>query len=230
MDSSHIIALFLSLGIFGMAAIALIEKFAPVVPSYVLLMLLGMTVPNWTALLMATLATAAGSLTGAIAWYGIGRALGAQRVESVVGRFGKYAFFNLRNYERIANAYRRNHFWVTLIGQGVPIARIYLALPAGVFKLQLVPFAAAAGLGILLWNTPFLTLGYLLRDGGHDPVDLGFWVSGALFATEMAIGLGLRMYGNIFQRSKDQNRSSAVSAQMPELADASPSRPSDAAS
>ena len=196
MDPSHFIESFLNLGLFGMVVIALVEKFAPIVPSYVMLMLLGMTVSGSTTLVMAILATAAGSLTGSIAWYGIGRALGAQRVERGVARFGKYVFFSLRTYERLADAYRRNHFQATLIGQTVPVARIYLALPAGVFRLRPTSFVVAAAFGTLLWNTPFLTLGYFLRGGGHDPVNVGSWVSVALVGTEIAIVLGIRLCNN----------------------------------
>lgn len=201
MDASHFIELFLNLGLFGMVVIALAEKFAPIFPSYVMLMLLGMTVSDRTTLVMTILATVVGSLAGSIAWYGIGRALGARRAECFVAHFGKYVFFSLRTYKRLADAYRRNHFLVTLVGQTVPVARIYLALPAGVFRLRPIAFVFAASFGILLWNTPFLTLGYVLRGGGFDPVNGGFWVSVGLIGIEMAIVLGIRLCSNLAPQS-----------------------------
>ncbi|MBS1167488.1 MAG: putative alkaline phosphatase protein [Proteobacteria bacterium] len=201
MDAAHLVAMVLSFGLPGLLFIALAEKFTPIIPSYVLLMLLGMTLPNSGMLALAILATAVGSLTGSVIWYGAGRLFGAARVERIVARFGKYVFFNGRHYQHLANAYRRNHFWVTLFGQTIPVARIYLALPAGVFAIQPIVFVGAAALGILLWNAPFLTLGYLLRGSGHDPVHVGFWVSAALVATEMTILVGYRLRGRIVRRS-----------------------------
>ncbi|TXM73025.1 DedA family protein [Methylobacterium sp. WL69] len=193
MASQDLVALFLGLGLPGLFGIAFAEKFVPVVPSYVMLMLLGMTVPDATALLLALLATAAGSLCASLVWYGIGRGLGERRVATAVVRFGKYVFFSPRAYAGLAAAYRRNHFWVTLIGQTVPVARIYLALPAGVLGLRPAPFARAAAIGIAVWNAPFLALGYALRETGHTPVDVGFWVSLALVATEVAVVVGIRL-------------------------------------
>jgi alkaline phosphatase len=55
-------------------------------------------------------------------------------------------------------------------------------------------FVAAAAIGIVIWNTPFLTLGYALRGSGHDPVSVGFWVAAVMIAVEAAIILGLRLY------------------------------------
>ena len=55
--------------------------------------------------------------------------------------------------------------------------RIYLALPAGVLRLEPRAFVAATAIGTVIWNMPFLTLGYALRGSGRDPVGIGFWVA-----------------------------------------------------
>jgi len=212
MEAAHLVAMVLSFGLPGLLFIALAEKFTPIIPSYVLLMLLGMTVSSCADLALAILATAVGSLTGSVIWYGVGRLFGAPRVERIVTRFGKYVFFNGQHYLRLANAYRRNHFWVTLFGQTIPVARIYLALPAGVFAIQPIVFVGAAAIGILLWNAPFLTLGYLLRGSGHDPVTVGFWVSAALVGTEMTILLGYRLRGRIIRRPERPDRATPCPA------------------
>ncbi len=200
MDFSHIGDVFLNAGLFGVMFIALSEKFTPIFPSYVMFMLLGMAVSDGLTLVMTILATATGSLAGSIIWYGVGRALGGPRVEDAVARFGKYVFFSTQTYQRLANAYRRNHFWVTLIGQTIPVVRIYLALPAGVFCIQPLTFTVAAGIGVLLWNGPFLTLGYLLRTSSQDPFHVGLWVPVALLCMEMAVALGCRLYRTIAWR------------------------------
>ncbi|WP_013503401.1 DedA family protein [Rhodopseudomonas palustris] len=194
MDTSNTITVFLSFGLLGVGCLAIAEKFIPLFPSYVLLMLLGLTIADYTTLAMTIMATSIGSLLGAIGWYGIGRSFGSQRIERLVTRYGKYVSLRLSLYHRLTDAYRGNHFWVTVIGQTLPVVRIYLALPAGVLRLEPRAFIAAAAIGTILWNTPFLTLGYALRGSGYDPVSIGFWVVMAVITIEATIILGLRLY------------------------------------
>uniref|UniRef100_Q07L01 Putative alkaline phosphatase protein n=1 Tax=Rhodopseudomonas palustris (strain BisA53) TaxID=316055 RepID=Q07L01_RHOP5 len=194
MDPSNTITIFLSFGLLGVGCLAVAEKFIPLFPSYVLLMLLGLTITDSTTLAMTIMATSIGSLVGAIGWYGMGRTFGSQRIEGLVTRYGKYVSLRLSLYRQLTEAYRGNHFWVTVIGQTLPVVRIYLALPAGVLRLEPRAFVAATAIGIVIWNTPFLTLGYALRGSSHDPVGVGFWVAAVMIATEAAIILGLRLY------------------------------------
>ncbi|OKO80939.1 alkaline phosphatase [Bradyrhizobium sp. NAS80.1] len=194
METSSAIVTFLNFGLVGIGCLAVVEKFVPLFPSYVLLMLLGLTVSDGAMLAVTIMATTVGSVVGAIGWYGIGRALGSQRIEGLVTRYGKYVFLRPTLYARLANAYRGNHFWVTLIGQTLPTVRIYLALPAGVLGLEPRAFVAATTIGTVIWNMPFLSLGYALRGSSHDPVSIGFWVAAVLIAVEVTIILGFRFY------------------------------------
>jgi alkaline phosphatase len=194
METSSTIVTLLSFGLVGIGCLAVVEKFVPLFPSYVLLMFLGMTVSDSATLAMTILVTTVGSVIGAVGWYGLGRALGSERIESLVARYGKFVLLRPSLYERLTGAYRSNHFWVTLVGQTLPTVRIYLALPAGVLRLEPRAFLAATSLGTLIWNMPFLSLGYALRGSDRDPVSIGFWVAIALIAAEFAILLGLRFF------------------------------------
>ncbi|UGV28682.1 DedA family protein [Rhodopseudomonas boonkerdii] len=194
MDTSSTIAMFLHFGLAGIVCLAVAEKFIPLFPSYVLLMLLGLTLPDGATLAMTIVATSIGSVVGAIGWYVLGRALGSQRIERLVRTYGKYVLLRFSFYEQLTDAYRGNHFWVTLIGQTLPTVRIYLALPAGVLRLEPRVFVAATAIGTVIWNMPFLSLGYALRGSNQNPVSIGFWVVALLIATEIAIILGLRVY------------------------------------
>jgi len=65
-------------GIAGIAALGLLERFVPVVPSYVLFVVIGLVAVDHAAALPAVaLAASVGSLGGAAAWYAIGRLFGA---------------------------------------------------------------------------------------------------------------------------------------------------------
>lgn len=201
MDTSTTIATLMSFGLFGVGLLALAEKFIPVFPSYVMLMILGMTAADGATLVGMIIATSVGSIVGAVGWYGLGRVLGGARIEAFVVRFGKYVLLKPSLYQRLAGAYRSNHFWVTLFGQTLPTVRIYLALPAGVLGLELKAFLAATSLGTLVWNMPFLSLGYALRSNGHDAVQVGFWVAAGLIASEVAILVALRYRQRLVARA-----------------------------
>jgi alkaline phosphatase len=154
----------------GVAVVGLVEKFIPVMPSYVMLVLFGMTLAgSSTELSLIITFSVVGSVAGGLLWYSFGRLIGAQRCERFVARFGRFFLLRLDLYERLMDAYQRNHFWVTTIGQVVPTARIYLALPAGVIGLPAGSFLVASLIGTFAWNAPLISLGYLLQSSGWSP-------------------------------------------------------------
>ena len=177
----------LSLGLIGVFLVTALEKFIPVIPSYVMLLALGMSAPDLPRLTMMLGMTVVGSLCGSAGWFAIGRTLGEQRIERLVARFGRYVLFPLPTYHRLAASYRRNRFGVTAFGQTIPVARVYLGLPAGVLKLPAMSFLAAATLGILVWNLPFLLLGFALKGTSHSLFYVGLRASIALVAAEFLI-------------------------------------------
>lgn len=187
MEMSPVITMVLSFGLVGVAGLAVLEKFIPVVPSYVLLMFLGMTAGSASGLAALVAATAFGSMIGSLAWYGLGRALGSRRVEALVTRYGRFILLPPSLYQRLAATYRRNQFWATVVGHTIPTVRVYLGLPAGVFGLDPRGFALASLIGSLIWNAPFLGLGFLVQGSGRDPISLGLVVAAALIGAEFAI-------------------------------------------
>ncbi|MBA8881807.1 DedA family protein [Phyllobacterium myrsinacearum] len=194
MDTFNWFSPLLGYGFCGVVCLAVLEKFVPLFPSYLLLMLLGMTILDIHGLAFTILATTIGSVIGAMCWYCIGKFLGADRVAGMVERYGRYLFVNPQFYARITNAYRRNHFWVTFTGQLIPAVRIYLALPAGILRLHYPTFTAATFVGSLLWNAPFLCLGYGIGASHYDPVTVGFWAAVSLVGAEGLIATSLTIY------------------------------------
>ena len=184
----------LSMGVVGAGWLAMGEKLLPIVPSYALLVFIGMTiVPDPGSLILMIMATAAGSTAGSLCWFAAGRAIGPARIAAVVGRFGRYVFLSHSLYRQMANAYRRNDLCVTALGQVIPTVRIYLPLPAGALGLDRWNFILATALGSVAWNTPLLTLGYLLRDTGGDPLYVGLLALCGLILTELVVLVALRV-------------------------------------
>jgi membrane protein DedA with SNARE-associated domain len=194
LDLPACIALLAELGPIGIAGIALAEKLVPVVPSHVVFVLLGITAASGRSDLAVTVAAAAaGSTLGALGWYCVGLALGPERVESLVERFGQYVLLKPALYSRMTGAYRRNHFWVAMAGQAIPAVRIYLSIPAGVLQLAVVTFLAATLIGSLVWTGPLLTLGYFLRERDVDAASAGVLVVTALVGIELLVLIAWRL-------------------------------------
>lgn len=192
MDSPLYVSL-LDLGLLGIVALAFAEKLIPVLPSYLMLVFLGATyVQSVPELVGLVLATVCGSTLGALFWYGIGRLAGKERTNALVARFGRYIFLPAVRYRAMANAYETNQFWITLVAQTIPTIRIFLAMPAGVLRLKLTGFLPATILGICIWNTPLVVLGFMLRQSEFDPLQMGIIVVGAILLGELAVGLIFR--------------------------------------
>lgn len=169
MDAHAFVSAMVAAGPIGIVGIAIAEKIFPVVPSYLVFVLLGMAVALGHGDLATTVAAVAiGSTIGSLCWYGLGFALGAKRSELFVTRFGRYVFLKPDFYPRMAEAYRRNRFWVTVVGQTIPAVRVYLSIPAGVINLAIVHFTAAIFIGSLVWSGPLLIAGYILQGRGSD--------------------------------------------------------------
>jgi membrane protein DedA with SNARE-associated domain len=189
MDIPDFIAVLAESGPLGIGAVALAEKFFPMVPSYVVFVLLGMMAASGESKLVVTVAaTATGSTIGALAWYGLGLALGARRIEALIERFGRFIFLKPALYHRMAGAYRRNHFWVTVVGQTIPAVRVYLSIPAGVLNLAIVNFLGATLIGSIIWSGPLL-----LRERSADAAFSGLLVVTALVGFEFLVLLAWQL-------------------------------------
>ncbi|OJU17857.1 MULTISPECIES: DedA family protein [unclassified Sphingomonas] len=192
---STVIALFATMGPLGLASCALIEKLIPIVPSSGLLIMLGrFAVADAAALPGAVVATTVGSTLGSLAWYGLGRWVGAERGARLL-TFGSLRSLGHERRERLHRAYLRRRFWITFLSQTMPVVRVYIAVPAGALAVPLTGFVVATFAGAVVWNTVFLATGVILRNnpvaGGHG--DIVTTIVVALLAAEAIIAGGIRL-------------------------------------
>lgn len=171
---------------------ALVEKFVPVLPSYVLFPAVGMGATGAADLMLRCLVAATGSIGGAIGWYLLGAVIGPQRIRQVVLRYGRWVLLTPHLYERIAGSYQRRPFGLTFAGQLIPTVRIYQALPAGVLRLPLLPFLLATAIGALCWIMPLAVAGHILRAHGWSAAEAGLALLATLLAVEGATLLIVR--------------------------------------
>ncbi len=130
-------------------------------------------------LLGVILVGTAGELIGAyLAWF-IGRTAG----RAIVDRYGKYLLLTHHDLDRAEAWYARHERWGVLGGRLLPVIRNFVALPAGVAAVPLVPFGLLTAIGSLIWDGAMAGIGYGVGSHWHRIVhafsDAGY-VLGAL--------------------------------------------------
>jgi membrane protein DedA with SNARE-associated domain len=86
---------------------------------------------------LAALAGGIGSVVGATAnYFIIGRWIG----KPFLHKYGKYILITKEKYERSEKLFLRNQNLYTFIGRLIPVVRHLISIPAGIFRMPLVPF------------------------------------------------------------------------------------------
>ncbi len=203
MDATAFVSAMAGIGLPGILILTLLEKLIPVMPSYVLLVGIGMAHaldPRMLPLVIA--ASTVGSTLGSLLWYGIGRAFGETRTGMLVQRWGHWLFLSPSLYRQLTAAFERHQFRIALFGQTIPTVRIYLALPAGVMALPIATFGVATFIGTILWNAPLITIGWWVRDMGYDRISVGLVVVAVIVVIEALVLVAARLrYLQLHRRS-----------------------------
>ncbi|MBW8485582.1 DedA family protein [Actinomadura sp. PM05-2] len=142
-------------------AIAL-ENLFPPLPSELILPLAGFTAAQGRMSLAAALAcTTLGSVLGALALYGIGAAVGRDRVRRWADRL---PLVKVADLDRTEAWFARHGGKAVFLGRMVPIFRSLVSVPAGVERMAMGRFLLYTAAGSLIWNTAFVVAGYVLGD------------------------------------------------------------------
>ncbi|RKN29167.1 DedA family protein [Micromonospora musae] len=145
-------------------AVAL-ENLFPPIPSEVILPLAGFVAGQGRmSVVGAIFWTTLGSLLGALALYGIGAALGRDRIRAIAA---KLPLVKLSDVDRTEAWFIRHGVKAVFFGRMIPIFRSLISIPAGVERMPITIFALYTTLGSLIWNSTFVLAGYLLGDNWH---------------------------------------------------------------
>ncbi|MEU8372799.1 DedA family protein [Micromonospora sp. NPDC048894] len=145
-------------------AVAL-ENLFPPIPSEVILPLAGFAAAQGRiSLVSAILWTTLGSVVGAWVLYGIGAALGRDRMRAVAARL---PLVKLSDVDRTEAWFLKHGVKAVFFGRMIPIFRSLISIPAGVERMPILTFLLYTTLGSLIWNTTFVMAGFLLGDNWH---------------------------------------------------------------
>ena len=148
-------------GYIGICLLILVENIFPPIPSEVILTFGGfMTIQTEMTVIGVILVSTIGSVLGAIILYLIGRLINKDVIEKWLdGKVGKILRFKREDVEKANCWFEKKGKWTVLFCRCIPIVRSLISIPAGMSKMQFVPFILLTTLGSAVWNTVLVILG-----------------------------------------------------------------------
>lgn len=148
-------------GLPGLFVVALAERFVPVMPSYGLLLAVGIAAADgaWS-LPNAFFAITTGSIFGcAVCFYAV-RALGDVRSRCLLNSAARLFGMSTDRIERWIVSFRRNQTALAFSLQLLPTVRLFAPAFAALLRGRSHSFLAASAAGIAVWNGMFIGAGY----------------------------------------------------------------------
>lgn len=153
------------IGLIGAAVIIAIEVVVPPIPSEAILLLTGFNVGlGRFGFVEAVVATTVGSLVGATLLYLVGYLFTQQRLEAIIAKYGKYVGLPLKDLQKTLRWFEKFGGQLVLFGRMFPIIRSLVSIPAGLVRMGAAKFYLFSGIGIVIWNTLWIALGYSLGE------------------------------------------------------------------
>ena len=160
----------------------LVENLFPPIPSEVILTFGGvMTVCTDMTPVGVILFSTGGSLAGAVILYSVGRFLPDEVFRKLLcGQIGHLLHFRLEDVDLAKGWFRERGRSAVFLCRLIPIVRSLISIPAGIARMQFVPFLVFTVAGSLLWNTVLVYAGRIAGDS-WEKVSAAFGVYSDLF-------------------------------------------------
>ncbi len=152
-----------ALNYWGVAILMAIENVFLPLPSELIMPLAGFLTANGKMTLVGVIiAGTIGSVLGALPLYYAGRALGEERPERWVERYGRWTLIRGKDIERATARFSGHSFVDVIIAQLMPGVRGLISIPAGVARMNVGLFLLANLIGTLFWCAGLAVAGRLL--------------------------------------------------------------------
>lgn len=183
-------------GVFGLIALGAFERFVPILPSYGVLVAIGIAAANgvWSVL-AAVAATVIGSVIGCLMLYSLACALSEKRTYSLLTWVGRLIGMSSMRVDKTVSSFRANQRTLAFGTQLVPTVRLISPVIAGLFRADAKVFTIATLAGIVIWNGLFITVGHAAAELAPvtNASTLAVKVLLLLVAVEAAIALTWRL-------------------------------------
>ena len=187
----------------GIALGIFLENVFPPIPSEVILPLAGFTAAQGRySIVEAVLWATFGSVAGALLLYGIGAALGIDRLKVIAHRM---PLVDVADIDKADAWFTKHGPKAVFLGRFVPGIRSIISIPAGIDRMPVAKFLGYTTAGSLIWNSLFVWIGFQLGDRYHlveqymDPISKVVYVLIVL----AALGVVAWMWRRSVRRSHD---------------------------
>jgi membrane protein DedA with SNARE-associated domain len=150
-----------STGYFGVLILMAIQSMCIPLPSEVIMPVAGWKLASgqWQLILLATIGSVGANL-GSIPAYWVG----AQGGRPLIERYGKYILLSGRDLDLAEKFFHKYGSITVLVGRLLPIIRTFIALPAGIAKMNQARFHIYTFIGSWPWCYALALLGMKLGD------------------------------------------------------------------
>lgn len=183
-------------GYWGIALLMAIESACVPLPSEIIMPFAGYLVSTGQLnLWLAATAGALGCNLGSIVAYEIGRRGGRPMAE----KYGRYLLIGPGELDLADRFFNRWGTWAILIGRMLPVIRTFIAFPAGVARMKLIPFHVYTFVGSWPFCLLLTWVGMTLGDKWNsDPrLKAFFHRADAAIGVVLAIAIGLYIWHRI---------------------------------
>lgn len=161
--SDWIIRLIEQSGYLGVGFLMFLETVFPPIPSEVIMSIAGVAAGQgklgyWGVVASGT----TGAMLGNILWYLAARALGIQRLEPFIRKYGRWITMSWGEVVRAQHWFTLHGPAFVLIGRLIPTIRSLVSIPAGLLKMRFKTFVIASTIGTGLWTAALAFAGYKL--------------------------------------------------------------------
>jgi membrane protein DedA with SNARE-associated domain len=167
--SDWIVRLIEQSGYLGVAFLMFLETVFPPIPSEIIMSVAGVAAGQgkldyWLVVASGT----AGAMLGNILWYLAARALGIQRLEPIIRRWGRWITMSWAEVQRAQRWFDLHGTFFVFLGRLLPTVRSLVSVPAGLLKMNFRRFMFASIIGTTGWTAILAGAGYKLGENYRD--------------------------------------------------------------
>ncbi len=157
----------------GMFAVQVLENVFTPIPTEPLLPLAGMMAAQGKINLIGIWAAAvAGSTTGSLILYQVGKWGGEPVVRALIRRWGKYTGMNEGTLDYTLKLFKQYGGWMVFFGRYLPVVRPTMSIVSGMSKLPLKIFIPCTALSTGFAISVYMGLGYVLGENWRSILDI----------------------------------------------------------